>query len=174
MNKVRVKTISLLPSSRADRSESWRLSDRESKLQKRKSDKGTATVEFAIVLPLLIGMLLGTLDFGRVFYDAITLANATRAGAQYGSLRTSMSGDIQGMRGTAEADAIDLAGVSITAEQFCECPGGSPIACNADCFGEKSRVYVRVVGEKTFETLFPYPGIPQTVILRREAVMRAR
>jgi Flp pilus assembly protein TadG len=40
--------------------------------------------EFALILPLLMLILLGIVDFGRVFYYWTSLANAAREGARYG------------------------------------------------------------------------------------------
>jgi len=40
----------------------------------------------AIILPLLLTILLGIIDFGRVFYAYVTITNASREGARYGAL----------------------------------------------------------------------------------------
>ena len=45
------------------------------------SNSGTALVEAAIVSPLLLLLVFGAGDFGRVMYYGITLENAARAGA---------------------------------------------------------------------------------------------
>lgn len=47
---------------------------------------GVAAIEFAIVLPLLITILLGTTDFGRFSHSTIAIANAARSGAAYASM----------------------------------------------------------------------------------------
>jgi len=46
---------------------------------------GQSMVELAIALPLLLLMLLGTIDIGRVFFDYIQLRSAVREGAGYGA-----------------------------------------------------------------------------------------
>jgi Flp pilus assembly protein TadG len=43
--------------------------------------KGQALVELAILLPVLLFLLLGALDLGRVFYSQITITNAAKEGA---------------------------------------------------------------------------------------------
>ena len=45
--------------------------------------KGQELVEFAIVLPLLLIVVIGVMDLGRAFHASITVANASRAGARY-------------------------------------------------------------------------------------------
>ena len=48
--------------------------------------KGGAAGEMAIILPLLVTLLLAAADFGRFASLYIALANAARAGAQYGAM----------------------------------------------------------------------------------------
>ena len=48
-----------------------------------RTEKGQAMVEFALVLPLLIALLCGIIDFGWLYYNQITLNNAAREGARY-------------------------------------------------------------------------------------------
>ncbi len=51
-----------------------------------RKEKGQSLVELAIILPLLLLILLGIIDFGRVFYSYVTITNASREGARYGAL----------------------------------------------------------------------------------------
>ena len=51
-----------------------------------KREKGQSMVELAILLPILLIILLGIIDFGRVFFAYVTITNAAREGARYGSL----------------------------------------------------------------------------------------
>ncbi len=44
--------------------------------------RGQSLVEFALVLPMLLVLLLGVADFGRVFAAGITLESAARNGAE--------------------------------------------------------------------------------------------
>lgn len=41
-------------------------------------------VEFAIILPLLLLLIFGMIEFGCIFYDMQVLTNAAREGARYG------------------------------------------------------------------------------------------
>ena len=50
-----------------------------------RSDRGAAMVEMALVLPILILLFLGMVDFGRALVLYNNLANAAREGARYGS-----------------------------------------------------------------------------------------
>jgi Flp pilus assembly protein TadG len=51
-------------------------------LHRARNENGQAMVEFALVLPILMALLLGIIQFGIVFNNYITLTDATRAGAR--------------------------------------------------------------------------------------------
>lgn len=46
--------------------------------------KGVAAVEFAIVLPFLVLLVFGTIEFGLMFYNKQVVTNASREGARSG------------------------------------------------------------------------------------------
>jgi Flp pilus assembly protein TadG len=45
--------------------------------------RGSSALELAIVLPVLVTIILGAVDFGRFAYNFIALSNAVRAGASW-------------------------------------------------------------------------------------------
>lgn len=49
----------------------------------RRSGRGQGLVEFALIVPVLMLILLLGLDFGRVFFGWVGLTNASRIGASY-------------------------------------------------------------------------------------------
>lgn len=51
-------------------------------------DRGAAAVEMALVMPLLILMVMGIIDFGRIFNGEIQLSQAAREGARIAALGT--------------------------------------------------------------------------------------
>jgi len=48
-----------------------------------KGKTGQAVIEFALVLPFLLLLILNLVNFGALLYACLTVANAARAGAQY-------------------------------------------------------------------------------------------
>ena len=50
------------------------------------SERGAAAVEFAILLPVLLLILIGIMEFGRAFNVQITASNAAREGARYAAI----------------------------------------------------------------------------------------
>jgi Flp pilus assembly protein TadG len=49
-----------------------------------KDDRGATIVEFAIVLPLVLLLIFGIIDFGLLIYNKQILTNASREGARAG------------------------------------------------------------------------------------------
>jgi hypothetical protein len=52
----------------------------------RTRNRGQELVEFAITLPILLLIVFGVLDLGRLFHALITITNAAREGARYGTI----------------------------------------------------------------------------------------
>ncbi len=53
-------------------------------------ERGQAVVEFALVMPVLLLLLLGIIQFGSVFRDYIALTDATRVGARQAGVARSL------------------------------------------------------------------------------------
>jgi len=70
------------------------------------SQKGQSLVEFAMVLPLLVLLLFGITDFGRIFHAYLTIDHAGREAARVASIGK----DNTTVKSTAVNDAtgIDL------------------------------------------------------------------
>jgi Flp pilus assembly protein TadG len=106
--------------------------------RRRKDVSGSALVEFAIFTPLLLLMCFGAMDFSRVVYAGVAVANAARAGVQYGALTPGNSGDKPGMAQAALDDAANqgLSSMTANARNYCTCAGSSAeVACTTTCAG---------------------------------------
>jgi Flp pilus assembly protein TadG len=51
-----------------------------------RSDRGAAAVEMALVLPLLIALVFGIIDFARIFNAEIQLSQAAREGVRLAAI----------------------------------------------------------------------------------------
>lgn len=142
----------------------------------RKRTKGSTMLELALAGPLLLLMLLGAADFARVFYHAVTLANAAGTGAFYGAQNNIQSGHYTEMQQAAQNDAKDLGTISATAGRYCDCPSGTKVDCvTGTCAGYgPPRVYVSTQTKEAFKPLVGYTGIPNPVTVGRTAYMRVQ
>lgn len=54
-------------------------------------DRGSSAVEFALVMPLLLLMLFGIIDFGRLTYERINVTAAAYEGARNSGLKGTLT-----------------------------------------------------------------------------------
>lgn len=64
-------------------------------------ERGAALVEFTLVLPLLLALVFGIVDFGRAFQSWITITNAAREGARLGATGADASAICSRVQATA-------------------------------------------------------------------------
>ena len=142
----------------------------------RNSQRGSAIVELTLLVPLFLLMLLGTVDFARVFYTALSVSHAARAGVQYGAQDNEKSKDYAGMQQAAQLAAQDIGALStVTAGSYCQCANGAKVDCiTGTCTEGSPQIYVIVTAGKIFQTIWNYPGIPHAVALSRTAIMRVQ
>ena len=137
------------------------------------SEEGDALIEFALLLPLLTLLMVGAVDFGRVFYAANAVTQAARNGVQYGA-RPGKSTDYTGMQNAASTAASpDLTGFAATATGFSECtdqPGTRRPPTFTCPIGTRKLTYVQVTGTYTFTTLARVPGIRSSLPISRTAI----
>jgi Flp pilus assembly protein TadG len=64
------------------------------------SDEGATIVEFALVLPLLLVLIIGLIDFGRMGFVEVSITSASREGARLSSFYPS------GLSDNSEIDVL--------------------------------------------------------------------
>jgi Flp pilus assembly protein TadG len=91
----------------------------------RRGSRGQALAEFALILPLLVGIVGGGIDFARVFEGAMTLQTAARNAAESAAFTAA---DLAEARATARSvvctETQDLPG-------FVPGPGGEITTCTS-------------------------------------------
>jgi len=144
------------------------------KYLKKQPQRGSAMLELALCVSMLVIVLTGIMEFSRVFYTADAVVNAARAGAAYGSQSTALSADYTGMGTAATNDAGSGSGVTATASQYCECPGShTGVNCStSSCSGKLT--YVKVTSTATYSTLGTYSWIPTPDSLSSTAYVRVK
>lgn len=98
---------------------------------------GQAVVEMVLILPILLLLVVGALEFGRLFFTKIALTNAAREGAYYLSLhpedKTNCSGSecFQTTR-QAVTDEANNSGLTISCITICDsCNSGADVKVTA-------------------------------------------
>jgi Flp pilus assembly protein TadG len=141
-----------------------------------RSQGGTSMIEFALVAPVLIFLLIGLIEVGRYTYFGILAANAARAAVQYGAQNLRTASDITGMDNAAVADAQNLpnwtaANGGITAQYLCS-TGSTTGACGSGTPAAGTIYYVKVTVTGLFTSLLHYPGVPDNIPISATAMMR--
>jgi Flp pilus assembly protein TadG len=99
----------------------WRLSN-----SRKARDRGTAAVEFVLVLPALLLIVFGIIDFGRALNAQIVLTGAAREGVRLAALGYPDAA----IQARVAAAAPDLTGVTVNVAA--NCPPGAGPAADAD------------------------------------------
>jgi len=130
----------------------------------RRNQQGTALVELALSLSVMILIMFGIVEFGRVIYTAIEVSNAAHAAVQYGASSRAASADTTGIANAAIADAANVSGLSVTSvNTSCTCANTAytPSSCsdNTTCSSNGTALVetITVNTQATYAPLFQYP-----------------
>jgi len=140
----------------------------------RNGQRAIATIEFALVAPLLMLLLAGVLDFAMLLRTATCAADAARAGSAYGSVSASASLDYAGMQTAALNAAPGVTGMTATASRSCKCTDGTAVSCSGSCSDGKLLVYVQVTTQAAAHTIFNYSALNFSSQVTGQASMRAQ
>jgi len=92
--------------------------------------KAQALIELALLLPLILLLVLGVMDFGRMFFHKIVLTNAAREGANYLSRNPDDQEDSYIVTYEVIITEADSSGVTLTKDEItineC-CTVGNPV-----------------------------------------------
>lgn len=139
---------------------SARLLHRGLMMARRGGDTGQALVELALMMVVLVPLLVGAAELGRVAYAAIEVSNAAKAAVQYGAQNHATAADTAGMLTAAQNDAFNLTGLTLTATTACICSNGTASTClNTDCSTSQIEPILTVKTQATFNPLFQVPGL---------------
>jgi hypothetical protein len=120
---------------------------------------------------------------GRLGYLAMTLDDAARAGAQYGSQSYTTDGDIAGMKNAATNSATNIngatwwgssAGFSVSASNFCGCSDGTVVACTGTCSSGAPAIYVQVTTQANYVPMISFPGLPSRFTIYGKSTQRVQ
>ena len=132
---------------------------------KRRKSRGQSMVEFALVLPLLLGFLLIAADFGRALTAYMTVSSSASEGASFAS-RSSDNAD-----NTVAIEQAALNEVGSDQEIWGESPIVS-VANGAGLVDTQGYRYVEVTVDYTFTPFAAVWPIPDEVEMSRTVRMR--
>ena len=123
-------------------------------------ERGAVAVEMAIVLPILVLLVGGIVDFGRAYFTQVVLTNAAREGARAAVVRADP---------VARANAASLGIPPADLQAPVIVPG-------TGCTATPTPAQVSVTTSATFDYFFLglVPGVTDPTTLRSTAVMGCR
>jgi hypothetical protein len=125
----------------------------------RKCQTAQSLVEFALTLPLLLLILLGAVDLGRIYHTYVTITNAAREGARYGTTHpTDTSGIQTSALQEAAGSGIALAPSNIVTACF-RYDDNSSVGCSSAYNGDRLRVTITTDFEFLTLYLFRIPKV---------------
>lgn len=116
---------------------------------RQRSERGAAAVEFALILPVLIALLLGITEFGRAYFVLTTISGAARQGARVMALQNSVSAAQSAVTSAVGAVPVDQVAVS-------------PASCPSVTTNPAATVTVKVTSTMTFISSYFGPSITLT------------
>jgi Flp pilus assembly protein TadG len=160
------------------------MSQRTAKMKRMSLGQGgQSLVEVALMLPFMLLLMLGVIEFGRYAYIGILVGNAARAGAAYGVQSPAQSIDTTGITTAAKNDfqnnGQSSSALTVTSSVACGCDSSGTVA-SAACTGTGAgicaaghwTVTLTVTASGTFSSLFNYPGIPASISVSRSSTLR--
>ena len=144
--------------------------------------RGAAIVEFALILPFLILLMIGLFDLGFGAYQSMQVHAAAEAGAQY-ALRHNWDATAIA---TAVTSATGTGAIAATPapSRVCGCPDGGTFTVvavwvvdrcvpSAICTsGSSPGVYASVSARLSYSPVLAYPGLPDPLSLTGQAYRR--
>lgn len=137
--------------------------------------RGTAAVEFAIIVPVLLLILGSLVDYSRMFWSKGLLASSIAQGAEYAFVvgPTVTSANVQ----TVVRRTLPTASVVVTGPS-CYCVTGTPAtvisqSCGTTCTNQiVAGTFVRISATYTYSSVMPLqsklvdPVLQETVMVR--------
>lgn len=131
--------------------------------------RGVAGIEFALIAPLLMALVIGIVDLGRATYVKREAHAAAQAGAQFSLIAGWEPDDIE----AAVVNSSGLASAAITVERVWACAGASLtfVSQGSSCGAGTAGTYVRITVDPDYTPLLPLRALdvaPAVALVRIE------
>lgn len=91
----------------------------------RRHQAGASAVEFALVLPIIVALMIGTIDLGRMAWTKMEVQAAARAGAAYALVNATKTFDAAKVSSAASSATTLAVTVTPTPSKTYGCPTGT-------------------------------------------------
>jgi Flp pilus assembly protein TadG len=145
-----------------------------SKLSAIRDTCGQTLIEVSLALPVLLLLLFGAAEYGRLAYVGVEVTNAAHAGAVYGSQDRGTAANNTLITTAATNDGWNLTNMTVTSQDLCAATYSdtpTTAACNT---GIPAIVYVQVNTQVTVSSLFSGYTNGKTYTLHGQAIERVR
>ena len=132
--------------------------------------RASVAVETAIIVPVLIFLVFGTVDYALYVMDNMRLAKGVASAVQFAMYNTDNDEGIRQVAYTASKFTSSQASVDI--QHFCECPSsGTSGSCAADCPNDNhKKIFVSVAMQYAYTPMIPYPFVKSAIINRSASI----
>jgi Flp pilus assembly pilin Flp len=140
----------------------------------RRDERGIVAIEFALLTPVLIMLVVGLIDMGRVLHRQMTLDRAVRSAADYAvaidATANLLDSVVAAVLRVAPPD--DGGDREVEASITCLC-GDATADCNQFCGdGAVPVAYINIGLSETVDPLIPYPLVGQSIRVTSSATVR--
>jgi Flp pilus assembly protein TadG len=132
------------------------------------STRGNVAIEFAIVLPILLLLVIAVLDFGTVEFNKIYLRSAVNAGiaSAFGVSPTPATVSL------AVQNATPMKNLTISVTKSCKCANNTAISCTNTCTGGAvPDTYLQINASTSVSLTGVYAFLPNPYPLSEQAIM---
>lgn len=123
--------------------------------RRRDPSAGSASIEFALIAPVLILAVLATADIGLAIHESFEVDQALRNGAE-AAMRDPGKDRIEAILGAVDETGGGQLSTTWSVARYCACPGtpDTPTSCSTTCAGQRpTAIFYDLKGVRA------YPGI---------------
>ena len=142
---------------------------------------GTSVMELGLTMPILLMLLLGTIDASRMITTKIDMEQAAQRTTDYALAKRPDSGDGTYLQ-TEAASAANVSASDVTVDIYLECDGVRQADFSTACTaGQQQARYASVAIDKPVDTIFDWGALsgvigsrllPSTVTVQGDRVVR--
>ena len=132
---------------------------------------GTAAIETALLAPIVLLLLAGSVEYGRAIAERMALESAVRAGLHYATKSGATTANVESVVRAAIDGEVEIA---VEALVVCECSDGSSVSCAGECAVGSRRTFTRIEASRSHAALVSWPGIEAPDVFQIAAQVRTQ